>query len=229
MLLLGHRGARRHAPENTLPAFDLALEQNADGFEFDVRRTGDHRTILCHDSRLNRLSISGHTLRQLQDSCPPGCVAPTLEDVLQRYSSSAFLNIELKVKGLEEAVQDGLRHFPPQRGYFISSFLPGVIRKLHSLDPSLILGALSDSRFQLRRWVSLPAQYVAPNYRLLSRKLVEEIHAAGRQVVTWTVNEPKNMLDAAEMGVDGIISDDPALLVETLRNEKKILNFKFEI
>src|SRR5258708_11912343 len=222
MLLLGHRGARRHAPENTLPAFDLALEQNAAGFEFDVRRTGDHRTILCHDSRLNRLSISGHTLRQLQDSGPPGCVAPTLDEVLRRYSSSAFLNIELKVKGLEEAVRDGLRRFPPQRGHFISSFLPGVVRRLHLLDPTLILGTLSDSRFQLRRWPSLPTRYVVPNYRLLSRKLVEEIHAAGKTVVTSTVNEPKNMLRAAEMGVDGIISDDPALLVETLRNEKKI-------
>jgi len=220
MLLLGHRGARRYAPENTLPAFDLALEQKADGFEFDIRRTGDHRTIVCHGPRLHRQSISRHTLRQLQERCAPGQVAPTLAEVLRRYSSSAFLNIELKVKGLEEAVRDGLRRFPPQRGHFISSFLPGVVRRLHSLDPTLILGTLSDSRFQLRRWASMPAQYVVPNYRLLSRKLVEEIHAAGKLVVTWTVNEPKNMLRAAEMGVDGIISDDPALLVETLRKSK---------
>ncbi len=217
MMLLGHRGARRHAPENTLPAFDLALEQKADGFEFDVRRTGDHRTIVCHDPRLNRLSISRHTLRQLRESGTPEQVPPTLDEVLRRYSSSAFLNIELKVKGLEEAVQDGLRRFPPQRGYFISSFLPGVVRRLHSLDPTLILGTLSDSRFQLRRWASMPAQYVVPNYRLLSRKLVEEVHAAGKLVVTWTVNEPKAMLRVAEMGVYGIISDDPAVLVATLR------------
>jgi glycerophosphoryl diester phosphodiesterase len=152
MLLLGHRGARRHAPENTLTAFDLALEQGADGFEFDVRRTVDRQSILCHDPRLNRLSISRNTLRKLQESRFPEHGVPTLEDVLKRYPSSAFLNIELKVKGLEETVMNGLRRFPARRGYFISSFWPGVVRRLYALDPSLILGTLSDSRCSPANW-----------------------------------------------------------------------------
>jgi len=216
MLLLAHRGARRHAPENTLPAFDLALHQGADGFEFDLRLTGDHQAILCHDARLNRLSIRRNTLKKLQAGCAPQEMAPTLGDVLHRYARTAFLNIELKVKGLECAVRSAVREFPPERGYFISSFLPGVVRELHALDPSLKLGTLSDSPWQLRRWAALPALYVVPNYRLLSRKLVEEVHAAGRLVCTWTVNEPKKMRRAAELGVDGIISDDPRLLCDTL-------------
>jgi glycerophosphoryl diester phosphodiesterase len=216
MLLLGHRGARRYAPENTLPAFDLALQQGMDGFEFDVRLTRDQQTILCHDPKLNGMTIRRHTLQQLQASCAPGPVVPTLHDVLERYASTAFLNIEVKVKGAEQAVLRAVRQFPPQRGYFISSFLPGVVREFHALDPSLVLGTLSDSHWKLRRWASLPAQYVVPNFRLLSRELVEDVHAAGRQVVTWTVNEPQDMLRAAEMGVDGIISDDPKLLREVL-------------
>ncbi|MBZ5525739.1 MAG: glycerophosphodiester phosphodiesterase [Acidobacteriia bacterium] len=218
MLFLAHRGARRYAAENTLKAFDLALHQGADGFEFDVRLTRDHQTILCHDSKLHRLSIRRHTLKKLQAGCDPAEVAPTLGDMLQRYARTAFLNIELKVKGLEHAVHAALREFPPERGYFVSSFLPGVVKELHALDSSLKLGTLSDSPWQLRRWESLPALYVVPNYRLLSRRLVEEVHDAGRLVCTWTVNQPKKMRRAAELGVDGIISDDPKLLCETLKN-----------
>ena len=108
------------------------------------------------------------------------------------------------------------RRFRPQRGYFISSFFPSVLRELHSIDDSLILGTLSQTRWQLRCWERLPASYVVPNYRLLSRTLVEEIHAAKKLVVTWTVNEPKKMLRAVELGVDGIISDDTKLLKETV-------------
>jgi glycerophosphoryl diester phosphodiesterase len=213
MLLLGHRGARRYAPENTLAAFDLALEHGVDGFEFDVRGTSNRQTIICHDPRLNGLSVRNHTFKQLEASCkslerlPPG-----LDDVLHRYSRSAFLNIEVKVRGIESLVVKMLKRVPPRRGYLISSFLPGVLRRLHELNDSLILGTLAHTRWQLRRWSRLPVRYVVPNYKLLSRRLVEEIHAANKLVVTWTVNEKKQMLRAAEMGVDGIISDDTELL-----------------
>ena len=103
----------------------------------------------------------------------------------------------------------------PQR-YFISSFLPSVVRKLHRLDQTLILGALAQTRWQLRRWRILPVKYVVPHYRLLSLRLIDKLHAAGKMVITWTVNDRRKMVRAAEWGVDGIISDDTELLVETL-------------
>ncbi|HLJ27014.1 MAG TPA: glycerophosphodiester phosphodiesterase [Candidatus Angelobacter sp.] len=217
LLLLGHRGARNYAPENTFAAFDLALEHGADGFEFDLRSTRSRQILICHDPGLNRLSIRRSTLKQLQaHSGAPEEFPPCLEDVLQRYASTAFMNLEVKVRGIERLVYRIFRNFAPQRGYFISSFWPSVLRELHRIDSTLILGTLSQTRWQLRRWDRLPAAYVVPNYRLLSRRLVEEIHAAKKLVVTWTVNEPKKMLRAAELGVDGIISDDTKLLRETL-------------
>ena len=217
LLLLGHRGARRYAPENTIAAFDLALAHGADGFEFDVRGASNKQSIICHDPRLNRLVVRKHTLKQLQASfaSPEEC-PPSLEDVLDRYARSAFLNIEIKVRGMEHVVARAVKRVRPQRGYFISSFLPGVVRKLHLVDRSLVLGALAQTRWQLRRWNKLPAAYVVPHYRLLSPRLIEKLHAAGKTVVTWTVNDPRQMLRAARMGVDGIISDDTKLLVETL-------------
>ena len=217
LILLGHRGARRYAPENTLAAFDLALEHGADGFEFDVRCTSSKQSIICHDPRLNRLVIRKHTLKQLQASYASEKEwPPSLEDVLDRYARSAFLNIEVKVRGMEKLVARAVKRTRPQRGYFISSFLPSVVRELHAIDGSLVLGALAQTRWQLRRWSKLPVTYVVPHYRLLSPRLIEKLHAAGKTVVTWTVNDPRQMLRAAAMGVDGIISDDTKLLVETL-------------
>jgi glycerophosphoryl diester phosphodiesterase len=217
LLLLGHRGARGYAPENTFAAFDLALEHGAQGFEFDVRSTSNRQSIICHDPRLNRLVVRKHTLKQLQASFAAlEERPPSLEDVLDRYAGSAFLNIEVKVRGMEQLVARAVKRTRPRRGYFISSFLPSVVRKLHALDSSLVLGTLAQTRWQLRRWRLLPITYVVPHYRLLSRRLIKKLHTAGKTVVTWTVNDPRQMLRAAKMGVDGIISDDTKLLVETL-------------
>jgi glycerophosphoryl diester phosphodiesterase len=217
LLLLGHRGARRYAPENTFAAFDLALEHGSHGFEFDVRSTGNKQSIICHDPRLNRLIIRRHTFRQLQASFSDTEEwPPSLEDVLDRYARTAFLNIEVKVRGMEQFVGRAVKRVRPQCGYFISSFLPSVVRRLHEIDSSLVLGTLAQTSWQLRRWNKLPAAYVVPHYRLLSTRLIEKLHAAGKMVVTWTVNDPRHMRRAAAMGVDGIISDDTKLLVETL-------------
>lgn len=216
LLLLGHRGARRYAPENTFTAFDLALEHGADGFEFDVRCTRDRYTILCHDPKFNRLTLRRATLKQVQQSCVNRDEMPScLEDVLDRYRAEAFLNIELKVRGLEAIVVRAIKRARP-RNYFVSSFLPGVVRRLHEIDRSLVLGTLAQTRWQLRRWRRMPANYLVPHFRLLSPELIEKAHAAGKQVITWTVNDMQQMRRFAAMGVDGIISDDTRLLVKTL-------------
>ncbi len=221
LLLLGHRGARLYAPENTVPAFNLSLDHGADGFEFDVRCTRSKESIVCHDRKFNRIAVRTRTLEQIHAKCSVDGKPPCLEDVLELYSRKAFLNIEVKVRGMERVVFEAVKRFPPQRGYFISSFLPSVVRKLHALDRSLVLGAISKSYWHLRRWKSLPVSYVVPHFGLLTPKLVNELHAAGKTVITWTVNDPDKMLQAAAMGVDGIISDDTKLLVETLRKKSR--------
>jgi len=218
ILLLGHRGARLYAPENTIAALDTALHHGADGFEFDIRRTRDGQSVLCHDPEFHRLSVSRHTLHQLQAKCLSAEERiPCLDEVLERFAQNAFLNIEIKVRGAEREIAATLKQFSPQKDCCVSSFLPSVVRNLHQLDGSLPLGIICQTRWQLLRWKVLPVSYVIPHYRLLSRRLVKNLHDAGKTVITWTVNKPRQMLRAAEMGVDGIISDDTKLLVETLR------------
>ena len=217
ILLLGHRGARRYAPENTFAAFDLALEHGVDGFEFDLRLTRIRQLVICHNARFNRVSVRRSTLKQLEAACfHPEEFPPTLAEVMERYARRAFLNLEIKVRGGERLVYRVFQSIPPQQGYFISSFHPSVLRELHRIDESLTLGTISRTRWELRRWESLPCRYVVPAYRLLSRSLVEQVHAAGKFVVTWTVNEPAEMRRAADLGVDGIISDDTRLLRQTI-------------
>ena len=228
-LLLGHRGARRYAPENSLPAFDLALEHGCDGFEFDLRLTADGRAIICHDPKLAGIEIATekydrivelYGVESLLRAMPPQhgrlpetCWILSLEEVLARYAERAFLDIELKVVGLEDTVHSVIKENPPRRGYVVSSFLPEVVSAVGGRG--LVAGFICDTQRELARWTSLPGQYVIPHYKLVNRQLVEEIHAGGRKVFVWTVNHERQMHRLAEWGVDAIISDDTALLART--------------
>lgn len=209
-LLLGHRGARRYAPENTLPAFGLALEHGCDGFEFDVRLTADGRSIICHDPKLAGMDVARNTYTDIY----PRTGAPCLEHVLARFASRAFLDIELKVAGLEDAVLACLQENPANRGYVVSSFYPDVVKAV--AGRGLVTGFICDTQRELARWTGLPGEYVIPHHKLVSAQLVQEIHAGGRKVFVWTVNDERQMRRLTEWGVEGIISDDTALLARTL-------------
>jgi len=209
-LLLGHRGARalRSIPENTPASFDRALAASCDGFEFDVRLTADGQAVVCHDAKVGRLAIARATARQLPS-------LPRLTDVLERYRG-AFLDIEVKVPGLEEIVIEGLRDCTPSR-FVVSSFLPEVLRTVHAADAAIPLGLICETKAQLLRWNQLPVEYVIAHRRLVTRDLIREAHTVGRKVLVWTVNTTAQMKRFANWGSDGIISDNPRLLSATLR------------
>ena len=211
-LLLGHRGARaiKAVSENTLPSFDLALEHGCDGFEFDVRRTSDGRGLVCHDPKVGKLSVCEVTSSQL-----PHC--PLLEDVLERYAHRSFLDIELKVRGLETAILGALREYRPQKGYVVSSFLPNVVMELKARSGAVSVGIICDTSSQLARWRQLPVEYVIVEQGLVSSELIAEIHAAHLKVLAWTVNHRGSMQKLAGWEIDGIIADDTELLVQTPR------------
>jgi glycerophosphoryl diester phosphodiesterase len=215
-LLLGHRGARRYAPENTIAAFELALAHGCDGFEFDVRLTADRRCVICHDPRLAGLDLETSRYHQLT----PGTLC--LPDVLEKFAARAFLDIELKVSGLESDVAAMVRDHPPQRGYFISSFLPQVIERLSAADQSLPLGLICDSQRQLAAWARLPIQALFLERGLVTPAIVDALHAANKEVFVWTVNRERAMRRFAQLAVDGIVSDDTELLIQTLGKENKI-------
>ena len=228
-LLLGHRGVRplpclgqrwrksSLPPENTLAAFDYALANGCDGFEFDVRYTRDRRSVLCHDPDLNQQEVAATEYAGLERRCDYPLAS--LEDVLQRFGQTAYLDIELKVPGHEEAVVEALRTSPPMRGYVVSSFLADVLLRLHELDASVPLGYLYEHAEDMARWTTLPLAALIPRYSLVSQQLIDEVHAREMKLLTWTVNEAQDLLRLASWGVDGIISDDPRLLARTFSRQ----------
>jgi glycerophosphoryl diester phosphodiesterase len=232
-LLLGHRGARQAAPENTFAAFDLCLEHGCDGFELDVRCTSDRRTVICHDPRLARREVAGSTYDALQGSVNrrrrtpgfgsrrrqvAGVNLRCLEDVLAHYGSRAFLDIEIKVAGIEDLVLAALAQHPP-REFVVSSFLPEVLLELRRRAGAVPLGLICDRADQLAHWPEPPVELVVAQYRLVTAELIERLHAAGKRVLVWTVNDSQQMLRFAGWGADGLISDDTELLARTFASE----------
>jgi len=209
-LLLGHRGARafRQIPENTLASFELCLQHGCDGFEFDVRRSADGQAVICHDATVGGMKIE----KTGSNSLP----LATLEDVLRQFAHRAFLDIELKIAGLEPQTIAELAKHPPQKGYVVSSFLPEVLTAIQDLDPAVPLGCLCESRDQLRGWRQTPAEWVIPQFKLADGELVKLVHAAGKRIMVWTVNRAERMREFAAWGVDAIISDETELLVRSL-------------
>jgi glycerophosphoryl diester phosphodiesterase len=211
-LLLGHRGARatKSIPENTFASFDQALADGCDGFEFDVRLTADGQAVVVHDPQSRGVEIARATAEQVS-------WLPQMQDVLARYRDSAFLNIELKVPGLESLIVNLLRKYPRSRGFVVSSFLPEVLRCIRGERSSIPLGLICETKHQLSAWRQSPAEYVIPHHTLVSTKLIRELHEAGKKILVWTANERSGMRRFEKAGVDGVISDDTKLLGETLR------------
>jgi glycerophosphoryl diester phosphodiesterase len=213
-LLLGHRGARaeKTVTENTLAAFDLALADGCDGFEFDVRLSADGHAVICHDATTHGFTIAESSAQQL--------ALPPLREILVRYQSTAFLDIELKVPGMETITADLLRKLPLRR-FVVSSFLPDVLKVIRDLDVNIPLGLICETQAELSRWPQLPVEYVVPHHKLVKRNVIGEIKAAGKKILVWTVNATVDMKRFSKWGVDGIVSDHPKRLVRALGRQEK--------
>jgi len=212
-LALGHRGARGRrygVPDNTVAAFDLALEHGCDGIEFDVRLTADGCALLSHDRVFRNLRLATNPAARFKE-------LPQLEEILVRYASRAFLDIELKVPGLESCLLKALRRHPPACGYVASSFLPEVLVALRAQNRSVPLGIICKTRRQLSRWPLLPVEYVIAHQTLIAPELAGQVRAAGKRLFAWTVNRRETIDRLAGWGVDGIISDKPDVVAGALR------------
>jgi glycerophosphoryl diester phosphodiesterase len=203
--------------ENTLAALEYSLSHGCDGFEFDVRYTCDRRSVLWHDPKIGRREIAATEHANLwrgfidRRHAPMAC----LEDVLQGFGDRAFLDIEIKAAGNEDDVAQQVKAHPPSRGYVVSSFLPEVLLRLHELEETILLGYICKDAPEMEQWRDLPIAVFLPHYRLVSQPMVDEAHSRNLRLITWTVNRQSDMLRLANLGVDGLISDDPKLLKST--------------
>jgi glycerophosphoryl diester phosphodiesterase len=216
-LLLGHRGCRGCGfIENSLAAFEYALSQGCDGCELDVRQTRDGHNVVWHDPDYDGKQIDATNYAQLVDR--RGNRLATFDEALEQFSCGAYLDIELKTSGAEEAIAAALKDKPPKQRFVITSFYPDILLRVHDLDASLPLGFLCERREHIGAWRDMPVVAFLPRHDLIDGALIDEVHTTGRQIMTWTVNSSRHMRRLAEWGVDGLISDDPRLLYQTFHN-----------
>jgi glycerophosphoryl diester phosphodiesterase len=230
----GHRGARHAAPENTLSAFDLAMDEGADGVELDVRLDGGGRVIVLHDRTLARVtesrdardveSLDGRDLASV-DVGAGECV-PSLADVIAwARDRDARVNVEVKhdTARLWPLVHDVARLLRGQSGeqFLLSSFHVGIVAALGHLAPHVpVAWLLHDRQTRLaaapgRRLVGASA--IHPQTTMADKRRLRPWQRDGFVVNVWTVNEPDDARRLDRLGVDGLISDCPGAVLEALR------------
>lgn len=235
--VIAHRGASRQAPENTLKAFRLALSQNADGLELDVRLTRDHQLIVFHDPDLSRTTTgTGRVsrtpysiIRTLQTD--QGQKVPLLEEVLDEFAGTLPINIELKTSHLNPrlitAKTAGLLGNFPGAPVLISSFNPFCLAAFHRISPSVPLGWILPGGkltqiLAFRLSPHLPLASIHLPYQQAELELINKFQARGLKVLAYTVNDPAAMVRLLKNGLDGFFTDDPALARNTINMTHKV-------
>ncbi len=237
--IIAHRGANKKAPQNTMPAFRLAVQERADGFETDVHLTKDGVPVICHNATIDATSdgrgfIGDYTLGELRkfdfgsyfSGDYAGTQAPTLEEFLTLAKGAALdpINIELKSPRLrkEELVHKTLetvKAFDIVDRVIVSSFDPRILKLVKAELPECRTGLLypcSDLRISgpmlapLYCAKKIGADYIHPASILVNRALVLAAHRLKLGVNVWTVDSARVTAFLMRCGVDGIITDCPA-------------------
>lgn len=204
----------RRTRENTLPSFEAALAENADGIELDVHATADGVVVVHHDPKLRGgVDIASSTWEAVRRGAKSaGIEIPTLADVCEMVGERAELFVEIKGAGIERSVRSVLTaHRGPSA---IHSFDHAAIARLSKLDRRLRLGLLFDERVpdvaaMLAAHGALDAW---PQHALVDAPLVESVQRAGGRVIAWTANTRKEIERLTTLGVDGICTDDVTLV-----------------
>lgn len=231
---VAHRGATAYSPENTIAAFDLAVDMKADYIEIDVQRSKDGELVLIHDTTVDRTTdgtgkVGDLTLEQLRSLDAgswkgeqfAGEPIPTFEEILDLYRGKVGILIELKAPelypGIEEQVAAALieRNLdkPQNEKIIIQSFNFESMKKMDQLLPQVPIGVLTSNRadttLEALQEFSTYADWFNPSYGIVTEELVNQVHSLGMQIGSWTVRSQEAADFLFEMGVDAIISDYP--------------------
>ncbi|MCZ6787341.1 MAG: glycerophosphodiester phosphodiesterase [Planctomycetota bacterium] len=227
------RGSSVEAPENTLAAIELAIEDGADVVEIDVQEAKDGSIVVVHDESLKRVAgmdrkVFEMTLEELRavdvgswfDPKFKDERIPTLDEVLKVCSGRIDLNIELKVHGHERdfarAVLKAIRRTDSADECVIQSLDYPVLQEVRALDPDLYIGMIVSAK--IGRVGKLDVDFYSVHSKHATVAFIREAHESGRDVYVWTVNEPAAMRRFIDRGVDSIITDHPRPMVAILED-----------
>lgn len=223
---IGHRGAKGHKPENTLPSFQKALDLNADGIELDVHVCKTGELIVIHDFTVDRTTNGSGTVSELSLSeikslrINDEIEVPTLEEVINlvpiAIGKKRLINIELKGRHTAKPVSHLIEKYIMESNFsyddfIVSSFQREELEMLFTINPKIHLGVLSQASVtQALEWANaFSAKAIHPHFSLLTQESVLDAQEQGFKVYTWTVNEATDIERIKNYKVDGIITDFP--------------------
>ncbi|MGV9713248.1 glycerophosphodiester phosphodiesterase [Gordonia sp. NPDC003424] len=228
-----HRGYSASAPENTMAAFDAAVAAGFRYLETDVRATSDGRPVLSHDSRLTRLAdvdeaVESMTWNELQQIRIGGSEQVASLDELLTSWPAIRVNIDPKSDAAVEPLIAALRALRAVDRVCVGSFSQRRIDAVRSaLGPTLCtsMGPVEAARLYLGSRLGLGRSFEAPCAQVparrgpipvIDRRLLDYAHDRGVAVHVWTVNEPEEMNELLDVGVDGVMTDRPLELRKVL-------------
>ncbi|GAA3402300.1 glycerophosphodiester phosphodiesterase [Paenibacillus hodogayensis] len=235
LMVIAHRGAAGEAPENTLAAFALGLEQGCTGIELDVHLSKDGEIIVCHDTTLNRTTdrqgaIGNLTVEEIKQADAgswfherfAGERVPLLEEVFDLVPPEVQINVEIKAgnDGIAPALVELMKRKDRLNDVFVSSFDFDILERLKELEPEARIGLLYHIRMthhdRMAGLLDYPVYSLHPHWSRMDKRSVSEAIERGLRVYPWTVNEEANMLNMIDCGVSGIITDYPGRLKRLL-------------
>ena len=239
-LVLGHRGARAYAPMNTLPGFECAAEQGADGIEFDIHLSKDGEIVVIHDFTVDATTdgtgnVRDLTLAQLKELDAggwfgaefAGAQIPTLDEVFEWVAQQRFLvNVEIKSKsartnGIERKLAEKIKQHSMQNRGIVSSFNPLALRRFSAYGRELgvPIGFLHapETPFYVP-WLLTGLTYQArhPHFSQVNQRYMDWANQHGHRVNVWTVNDPQVACGLRDLGVNAIITDQPDTILKAL-------------
>ena len=238
-IVLAHRGDLAHAPENTLPSFQQAIEKGADGVELDAKLTSDGHVIVFHDSTVERTSdgvgrvssLSLEAIRRLDaggwfHEKFRGTKVPLLEEVFESVGRDKLINVELTNystprDGLVDKVIELIKRHDNQNQILFSSFFAFNLKRAGQLLPEVPRGLLAMpglAGIWARSFGFMFGNYQAlhPHISSVDRQQVQRVHRLDRRVHVWTANTAEEVHQLKEWGVDGIFTDDPQAALRAL-------------
>jgi glycerophosphoryl diester phosphodiesterase len=217
-IIVAHRGASAYEKENTLRAFERAIELGADVIEFDVRKTADHVLIVHHDEK-----IRGKMIRELSYADVGrlagrgGFHIPMLEEVLIFTRGKIGLNAELKEQGYEEDVAALMGAFLDDSDFVLSSFNEASVEFIKCRYPAIKAGLVLGKNFH-RDIGRVKADFWVPNWRLLDETLFSMAEQQEKPLVVWTLNDRRKLKRyISDPRICGVITDRPDLAVSVRR------------
>ena len=228
--IIAHRGASADAPENTLAAFQLALDQGADGIELDVMLSKDRELVVIHDDMVDRTTdgsgrVQDLTLAELQAlDAGNGEKIPTLDEVLTRFGGKFLINIELKnystiFDSLPLDVAALILDHDVADSILVSSFNPFNFSRFHKLLPDIPVGMLTfPGKARFFAYGLFRYDALNPYFKDVDEALVQRMHAKEKEINVWTVDEAADIRHLAKIGVDSIITNRPQRAMTVLES-----------